>query len=180
MSESDSAGESAGPTSAFSAARAEVERFRPVDITAPNHNDVRAFIHQWFAAFDHIGPVDFFLDHLDDADMTFNSDGAPIATDHDSFRAWYATVPTTFPWDFHSIMDGVRIAGTAATGWGVEFFFRHVGEYHDVPLGQPGAGSGRLFNRVLRAVWHLQHDGRRFVIRRYELTTADSPIPLQG
>ncbi len=162
----------------FDRARAEIERYRPTDVKAINHNDVRAFMHTWWAAFDHIGPVEFFLDHFDDSDMTFNLDGSPIATDHASFRTWYDTVPTTFPWDFHSILDGVQVTGTVATGWTVDFFFRHVGEYHEIPLGQPGSGAGKLFNRVLHANWKLEHHDNRFTIRRYELTIADNPIPL--
>lgn len=44
----------------------DVARFRPNDLKAPNHNDVRAFVHAWFAAFDHVDAGEFFLGHLDD------------------------------------------------------------------------------------------------------------------
>ena len=162
----------------FTAARREVERRRPADPGAVNHNDLRAFMHQWWAAFDHIAPVDFFLAHLDDADMTFVLDGEPLATDHASFRTWYASVPSTIPWDFHDVLDGVTLTGTVATGWTAEYFIRHVGEFHDVPIGQPGDGPGRVFNRVLRVTWQVEHDGERFVIRRYELAVASNAIPL--
>ena len=164
--------------SAFTDARREVEQHRPADIKTVNHNDLRAFMHRWWAAFDHIAPVDEFLTHLDDADMTFVLDGQPLATDHASFREWYASVPATIPWDFHEVLDGVTIVGTAATGWTAEYFVRHVGEFHDVPIGEPGDGPGRVFNRVIRVTWKVEHDGDRFIIRRYELSVAQNAIPL--
>lgn len=161
----------------FTTAERQVLRYRPEDIKAPNHNDLRAFIHSWFAAFDHIVPVEFYLEHFEDADMTFNLDGEPIAADHESFRAWYADVPWHFPWDFHDVLDGVTITGVYSTGWIAEFYFRHVGEYRDKPAGDSD-NAGRPFNRVLRATWRVEHDGERFIIRRYELANVQDVIPL--
>ena len=161
----------------FTTARAQVLRYRPQDLKAPNHNDVRAFVHAWFAAFDHAADADFFTAHLDDADMTFDLAGEPLAHDHESFRAWYADALEHFPWDFHSVID-IDITGTHRSGWTAEFFFRHVGEYHDVALSDPDTGDGRLFNRVLRAVWKVEHTGSKFLIRRYDLTIAEDVLPV--
>ena len=33
---------------------------------------------------------------------------------------------------------------------------------------------GRYFNRLIQANWRVEHDGQRFIIRRYELTTAQT------
>ena len=161
----------------FDAAVRQVEIFRPDDVRAPNHNDLRAFVHRWFAAFDHTAPAEFFLAHLDDADMTFTLDGQVLAHDHRSFRDWYADALDHIPWDFHDVLD-LTVTGTHRTGWTVDFFFRHVGEMHDVPLSQDPHGPGRIFNRVLRATWSLEHDGDDFLIRRYELAVAQNVIPL--
>ena len=151
----------------------DILRYRPRDLKATNHNDVRSFIHAWFAEFDHAGPADYFLNHLDDADMTFTLDGAELAHDHATFRTWYADAVSHIPWDFHHIVD-INIAGNADTGWGVEFFFRHVGEYLDTP----NTEAKRCFDRLLHANWRLEHDGRRFIIRRYDLTIARNVLPL--
>ncbi len=51
---------SAPEPAAFTAAQRQVARFRPADIKAPNQNDLRAFVHAWFAGFDHIEPTEFF------------------------------------------------------------------------------------------------------------------------
>lgn len=154
----------------FAAAEAQIARHKPQDIAAPNHNDLRSFVHAWFAAFDHRAAAEWFLDHLDDDDMTFNLDGEALARDHATFRTWYADALDQFPWDFHDVLH-IVIAGTSSTGWSLDFDFRHVGE----------AGEARRpFNRVLHASWRVEHDGDRFTIRRYELTTAQEVIPLAG
>lgn len=166
------------PTSAdFTDAVEQIARYRPRDVRAVNHNDVRAFVHTWFAAFDHTAPAEIFLAHLDDADMTFTLDEQVLASDHASFRTWYADALDHLPWDFHDILS-ISITGTNQTGWGLEFFFRHVGTWHDTPLTQAPDGPGRDFNRVLRATWRLEHTGEDFLIRRYQLDTAHDVIPL--
>lgn len=157
----------------FSAAERQVARCRPADIKAPNHNDLRSFVHAWFAGFDHIAPAEFFLAHFDDADMTFNFGGQPLAHNHASFRAWFADALTHIPWDFHDVLD-ITVTGTHATGWQAEFFFRHVGEWRD----SQDSKAVRPFNRVLRAHWRVEHNGERFIIRRYELSIAQNAIPL--
>lgn len=159
---------------AFTPAERQVARYRPDDVHAPNHNDVRSFMHAWFAGFDHTAPAEFFLAHFDDGDMTFTMDGDPLATDHASFRAWYADALAHIPWDFHDILGDVTIAGIHPTGWTAEFCFRHVGEWRD----DPDAYRGRPFNRVLGANWRVEHDGENFVIRRYALALAQDVIPL--
>lgn len=153
----------------FTTAEAQVVRYKPQDVAAPNHNDLRSFVHAWFAAFDHRGSAEFFLAHLDDGDMTFNFDGEPLARDHATFRTWYADALDQIPWDFHDIL-GISISGVHSTGWTADFDFRHVGEAGD---------PRRQFNRVLHANWSVEHDGDRFVIRRYELTLAQDVIPLE-
>ena len=160
-------------TRRFDAAEREVARRRPEELKAPNENDLRSFVHAWFAAFDHAAPAESFLAHLDDADMTFDMDGQPLATDHASFRTWYADATDHIPWDFHDVID-VSIVGDHRTGWAAELFFRHVGEWRDAR----DSKTVRPFNRVLRAHWRVEHDGERFVIRRYRLVTSHNSIPL--
>lgn len=157
----------------FSVAQAQVLRYRPQELKAPNHNDVRSFVHAWFAAFDHAAEAEFFTAHLDDADMTFDFDGQSLAHDHASFRSWYADAVRHIPWDFHSVIE-IDIAGNHRTGWALEFFFRHVGEWLD----DPDSSTGRMFNRVLHATWKLEHTGSDFLIRRYNLTIAQNSLPI--
>ncbi|WP_374947626.1 ester cyclase [Agreia sp.] len=164
---------SAAGEAEFTAAEAEVLRYEPAELKAPNHNDVRSFVHAWFAAFDHAAEAEFFTTHLDDGDMTFTLDGDALAHDHASFRDWYADALRHIPWDFHSIIE-IDIAGNHRTGWTLEFFFRHVGKWLD----EPNTSTGRPFNRVLHATWRLEHTGSDFLIRRYDLTIAQNTMPI--
>lgn len=160
----------------FTAAMRQVVRYHPTNIKAPNHNDVISFIHSWFAGFDHIEPANFFLAHFYDTDMTFNMDGQVLAHDHQSFRSWFADALTHIPWDYHAIFDTI-VTGTFQTGWTAEFFIRHVGEWHDIPISDSNTGPGRPFNRIIRVNWNLEHNGERFIIRRYELSMVQNIIP---
>ena len=162
---------------AFSAAEREVSRWRPADLKAPNHNDVRSFVHAWFAAFDHADAPDFFLRHFDAADMTFNLDGEVLAHDHASFRTWYADALTHIPRDFHDVRD-IVVTGLASTGWTAEFYFGHVGDWRDNPAPAFEPAASRPFYRVLKANWRIEHAGGRFIIRRYELVTAKNILPI--
>lgn len=151
---------------AFTQAVQQVSIRQPIDIKALNHNDVLSFVHSWFAGFDHIESAEFFLAHLDNKDMTFNMDGQVLASDHTSFRAWFADALKHIPWDYHHIISP-NVTRSFETGWTVEFFVQHVGEWHDIPIGDPNASSGRPFNRIIRVHWRLEHDGKNFIIRRY-------------
>ena len=160
----------------FTAALRQVVRYHPADIKAPNHNDVVSFIHSWFAGFDHIKPAEFFLAHFDDTDMTFNMDGQVLAHNHQSFKDWFADALTHIPWDYHDILD-TTVTGTSQTGWTAEFFIHHVGEWHDIPVSDSNTGPGRPFSRIIRANWKLEHNGEKFIIRRYELSMVQNIIP---
>lgn len=157
----------------FMLAQRQVVRYQPISIKAPNHNDVMAFVHSWFAGFDHIEAADFFLKHFDNNDMTFNMDGQVLASDHASFRTWFADALTHIPWDFHEVI-APQITGTYQTGWSAEFYIRHVGVWHEIPIDDPNTGSGQPFNRIIRVNWTLEHNGKTFLIRRYELSMAQN------
>lgn len=134
-----------------------------------------SFIHSWFAGFDHIETSDFFLKHFDNDDMTLNMDGQVLASDHSSFRTWFADALKHIPWDFHEIIAPL-IIGTNQTGWLAEFYIRHVGEWHDIPIDDRTTEPGRPFNRLIRVNWTLEHNGKIFIIRRYELAMAQDVI----
>ncbi|WP_419801477.1 hypothetical protein [Mucilaginibacter sp.] len=160
----------------FNIALRNVVRYHPADIKAPNHNDVISFIHSWFAGFDHIESAEFFLAHFDDADMTFNLDGQVLASDHQSFKNWFAEALKHIPWDYHNIID-ITVTGTFKTSWTTEFFIHHVGEWHDIPLNESNTGPGRPFSRIIQANWQIEHTGEKFIIRRYELSMVQNIIP---
>src|SRR5262245_33656298 len=55
-----------------------VNQFKPErGLAATNSNDVRLFIYEWFTHFEHASPVDFYLAHLDDKNMSLTFPGVP-------------------------------------------------------------------------------------------------------
>src|SRR5215475_13738143 len=58
------------------ARQAEIMRWRPLEVPAVNDNDVRGFVHGWFAAFERLLPAEFFLDRFD-PDFVFGEHRTP-------------------------------------------------------------------------------------------------------
>ena len=130
-------------------------RHKPVDIGAPNGNDVRRLIFDVFAHFSHLAPADWFLHHFDPDDM--HLDFGPIQIrSHDAFRAWYADWLAHCPWEYHEI-SGIEVTGDATAGFHAQFLLHHTGEWQ----GGPGEINAAMtengpFNRLLRETWRLK------------------------
>jgi hypothetical protein len=146
-----------------SAARdARVLRWRPMDVFAVNDNDVRGFVHSWYAAFERLQPTEFFLEHFDTGGV-FGECQTP-----DEFRTWYANWRAHCPWDHHEVLD-LTVTGSAPMGWRVEVLLRLVGEWFDDDAA-PGTGKpARMLDRYIRQTWALHHDGSEFRISRVDV-----------
>jgi hypothetical protein len=143
---------------------------------AVDDNDVRGFVHRWYAAFERLEPAQFFLAHFDDTeDMVFGKLHSP-----EEFRAWYDNWLRHCPWDHHEVVDLV-VVGSAETGWQVDILLRHVGEWFDdgIPKEYEPGLPGRLFDRYLRQTWAVRHDGADFRIRRIEVWAVRDILPLE-
>ncbi len=90
----------------------EVLRWRPIDVLAVNDNDVRGFVHHWYAAFERLRPAEFFLEHFDTNFVFGDSRTA------EEFRSWYAEWRAHCPWDHHEVLD-LAVAGSFGMGWRV-------------------------------------------------------------
>ena len=130
-------------------------RHKPIDVQAPNGNDVRRLIFDVFAHFARLAPADWFLQHFDPEDM--HLDFGPIQIrDPAAFRAWYADWLAHCPWEYHEI-SGIEVAGDAAAGFAAQFLLHHTGEWR----GGPGEINTAMtengpFNRLLRETWRLK------------------------
>ena len=150
------------------AQRAEVLRWRPLEVSAVNDNDVRGFVHSWYAAFERLQVAEFFLRHFD-ADTVFGESQTP-----DEFCAWYADWRAHCPWDHHEVLD-LAVAGSAGMGWRVEVLLRLVGEWFDDAARETGKPA-YLFDRYIRQTWALHHDGSGFRISRCDVWTVREVI----
>jgi hypothetical protein len=152
---------------------AAAARWRPDDVHALNDNDVRSFIYSWYGAFERIERPEFFLEHFDPANMNFGNRTTP-----EEFRAWYTDWQEHCPWDFHEVA-AIVVNRTESNHWVASVLLNHVGEWIDSPAsGTPHAQrQGRLFARVLRQAWDLQHTGEKFMITRIDVALEHVILP---
>ncbi len=148
--------------SSNAAQHAEVLRWRPIDVSAVNDNDVRGFVHSWYAAFERLQPAEFFLDHFDPGTV-FGECRTP-----DEVRSWYADWRARCPWDHHEVLD-LAVAGSARMGWRVEVLLRLVGEWLDNDARRSAGKPAHLLDRYIRQTWALRHDGSDFRISRIDV-----------
>lgn len=67
-------------------------------------NDVKAFVYQWFAGFDHQAPLESFTRHLDPTGVEIRYPDFPINTTAD-FQRWYQGVIDNIAWNTHEVRD---------------------------------------------------------------------------
>lgn len=80
-------------------------------------NDVKAFVHQWFAAFDHQADISVFLRHIDPKRVDMAYPDFPILS-IDDFRRWYGGVVDNVAWNSHDIRN-LAVTGSETDGFGV-------------------------------------------------------------
>lgn len=83
-----------------------------------SENDVKSFVYQWFAAFDHQREAGYFLNRIADP-VDMNYPDFPIASQADFLR-WYKGVTDNIVWNAHSI-DRMIVTGDQKQGWGVSY-----------------------------------------------------------
>ena len=83
--------------------------------TKYSENDVKAFVYQWFAGFDHQADIGFFKKHLnpDKVDMDFPD--FPVKSIAD-FEKWYQNVIDNIQWNAHIVSD-LQVRGDETGGF---------------------------------------------------------------
>lgn len=85
--------------------------------TTYSENDVKAFVYQWFAGFDHQAEIAMFTAHLpaEHVDMYFPD--FPIKSRSD-FERWYSNVIDSIQWNSHGLSN-LMVSGDEANGFAV-------------------------------------------------------------
>ncbi|MEZ9060513.1 hypothetical protein [Vibrio pelagius] len=83
-----------------------------------SENDVKSFVYQWFAAFDHQRESGYFLNRIADS-VQMQYPDFPIASEEDFLR-WYQGVTDNIVWNAHSI-QGMKVTGDQKSGWLVSY-----------------------------------------------------------
>ena len=105
-----------------------VKSFKPApDRTATNPNDLRRFLYDWFAHFEHAARVEFYLSHLDDKNMHLAFPGMAPLTSHADFTGWYDNLLAQTLWNFHDVSD-LQIQQTAPRAYLMRFIVDWYGE----------------------------------------------------
>jgi len=83
-----------------------------------SENDVKSFVYQWFAAFDHQLESGYFLNRLAES-VQMQYPDFPISSKEDFLR-WYKGVTDNIVWNAHSIA-GMKVTGDQKNGWNVSY-----------------------------------------------------------
>ncbi|SHH21079.1 hypothetical protein [Ferrimonas marina] len=86
-----------------------------------SHNDVAAFVYQWFAGFDHQREARFFLERIAEP-VALHYPDAPLRS-VDDFLGWYQGVIDNIAWNAHELSE-LSIQGNQQQGWQVSYLVR--------------------------------------------------------
>lgn len=84
-----------------------------------SENDVKSFVYQWFAAFDHQRESGYFVNRIALPVKMQYPDTTPITSIED-FLAWYQGVTDNIIWNSHSITS-MDVQGNQKSGWTVSY-----------------------------------------------------------
>ena len=158
----------------------QVVQFKPEDgLVPPTTNDLRSFLYDWFAHFEHAAPADFYLGHLDDGHMEVRFPGSEPITTHQGFIGWYENLLAQTLWNFHDI-QAIQIKKTEPQEYLVTFVVDWYGEVKadsDQLAGWQSRSDSFLYHHFIRQTWTLSVGGG-LVIRKLVAAAGDTPSPI--
>ncbi len=122
-----------------------------------NENDVKAFVHKWFAEFDHQSDISFFKGHLDpeNVDMYF-PDFGPIKN-FSNFEKWYKKVVENIQWNVHEISN-LKVSGDEEKGFSVSLDINWKAKTYE----------GKTLYKCVHQNWEVIVDkSRNFIIEKH-------------
>jgi hypothetical protein len=158
----------------------QVRRFKPVrGLTAPNTNDLRRFVYEWFTHFEHAAPATYYLAYLDDKHMYAAFPGGAPLTSHAAFAGWYKNLLAQTLWNFHDI-SAIQIRQTSDQEYFITFLVDWYGEVKadsDQRAGWQTRSDSNLYHHKLRQTWTVKA-GDRPLIERLVVSSGDAPSPM--
>jgi len=142
---------------AHESGRLELKRYDEIAKSRYSENDVKAFVYQWFAGFDHQADFDFFEKHLNPGKINMSFPDQPIKSLED-FHRWYANVIDTIQWNTHKISD-IEVSGDEMTGFSVGCNVHWIAKSY----------SGETYDMNIHQDWKVAVDkSRNFIIEKHE------------
>ena len=158
----------------------QVTRFKPKHGLVPTTtNDLRSFLYDWFAHFEHAAPTDFYLGHLDDGNMDVQFPGVDPISSHAGFIGWYENLLAQTLWNFHDI-HAVEIKRTTPQEYLVTFVVDWYGEVKADSAqlaGWQSRSDSFLYHHFIRQTWTMSVGGR-LVIRKLVAAAGDTLSPI--
>jgi hypothetical protein len=159
---------------------AQIRRFEPeAGLAAANSNDLRRLIYDWFTHFEHAAPTDFYLEHLDEANLDLRFPGMDPITSHADFAKWYENLLAQTLWNFHDV-SAIQIEQTTAHQYLVTFLVDWYGEVRadsDQLAGWQSRPDSCLYHHFIRQTWTVTV-GERPVIQTLVAAGGDAPSPI--
>jgi hypothetical protein len=123
-------------------------------------NDVKSFVHQWFAWFDHQADIKLFLKHLDKKNIDMLYPDFPIRSEKD-FRRWYGGVVENVQWNSHDVRN-LTVSGSAAEGFNVGLDVCWNARFYD----------GKTAQMLVHQDWKLKPNAARQLVFEQMRATA--------
>lgn len=121
-----------------------------------SENDVKAFVYNWFAGFDHQADINMFKEHLnpEKIDMVFPDFSIKSIED---FERWYNNVIDNIQWNTHRISN-LRVSGDEINGFSVSLDIKWKAKTY----------KGETYDMNVHQDWMVKVDkSRKFVIEEH-------------
>ena len=143
-----------------------VEYFKSKDPTLKNYdrnakimyseNDVKAFVHNWFAGFDHQSDINMFTKHLNSEKVDMYFPDFPIKSIED-FKRWYNNVIDNIQWNTHRISN-LKVSGDEINGFSIGLDINWKAKTY----------KGETYDMNIHQDWMVKVDkSRKFIIEKH-------------
>jgi len=130
--------------------------------TTYSENDVKAFVYQWFAGFDHQVDISFFKKHLPPGKLDMYFPDFPISRLSD-FERWYNGVCDNIQWNAHHLSN-LNVSGDEKDGFFISLDVNWKAKTY----------SGESYDMNVHQDWTVKVDkGRNFVIEKHRARVMD-------
>jgi hypothetical protein len=130
--------------------------------TSYSENDVKAFVYNWFAGFDHQVDIGVFKRHLNSEKVDMHFPDFPIKSISD-FERWYSNVIDTIQWNVHKISN-LKVSGDEMGGYSVSLDINWKARTY----------KGETYDMNIHQDWMVKVDkSRNFVIQKHRAHVID-------
>ena len=121
-----------------------------------SENDVKAFVYNWFAGFDHQADINMFKQHLNPETIDMYFPDFPINSIED-FERWYNNVIDNIQWNTHGISN-LKVSGDEINGFSVSVDIKWKAKTY----------KGDTYDMNIHQDWMVKVDkSRQFVIEKH-------------